>query len=100
MLAEAHARCVCPFSGKKQEFLLLCPISTGQHAPWEKACLCSCGPFHAHSYIPCIKGWVAFKDLGAEYYNQFNKERKIKAYLKKLKALGWDSSSVMVGQPA
>ena len=27
------------------------------------------------------------KDPGADYYNQFNKERKINAYLKKLKAL-------------
>lgn len=32
---------------------------------------------------------VVFKDLGANYYNQFNKERKINAYLKKLKVLGW-----------
>ncbi|MDI3478622.1 MAG: transposase, partial [Thermoanaerobacterium sp.] len=24
-----------------------------------------------------------------DYYNQFNKERKINAYLKKLYALGW-----------
>ena len=33
---------------------------------------------------------IVYKDLGADYYNQFNKERKIKAYLKKLKALGWE----------
>ena len=30
-----------------------------------------------------------FQDLGATYYNQFNKERKINVYLKKLTALGW-----------
>ena len=36
-----------------------------------------------------LKEGVAFEDLGADYYNQFNKERKINAYLKKLKALGW-----------
>ena len=37
---------------------------------------------------------VAFKDLGADYYNQFNnKERKINACLKKLKALGWEAPS-------
>ena len=32
-----------------------------------------------------LKDGVAFRDLGAEYYNQFNKERKINTYLKKLK---------------
>ncbi len=45
-----------------------------------------------------LKDGVVFKDLGADYYNQFNKERKIKAYLKKLKALGWEDSAA--GQPA
>lgn len=48
----------------------------------------------AHSMLIAIyhilKDGVIFKDLGAEYYNQFNKERKINAYLKKLKALGWE----------
>ena len=48
----------------------------------------------AHSMLIAIyhilKDGVVFKDLGAEYYNQFNKERKINAYLKKLKALGWE----------
>lgn len=48
----------------------------------------------AHSMLIAIyhilKDGVAFEDLGAEYYNQFNKERKINAYIKKLKALGWD----------
>ena len=37
-----------------------------------------------------LKDGVAFQDLGADYYNQFNKERKINVYLKKLKALGWE----------
>ena len=41
----------------------------------------------AHSMLIAIyhilKNKVVFKDLGAEYYNQFNKERKINAYLKK-----------------
>ena len=48
----------------------------------------------AHSMLIAIyhvlKDGVEFKDLGAEYYNQFNKERKINAYIKKLKALGWE----------
>lgn len=41
-----------------------------------------------------IKDGVAYRDLGADYYNQFNKERKINAYLKKLKALGWEAPVV------
>ncbi|MCD7905424.1 MAG: transposase [Clostridiales bacterium] len=49
----------------------------------------------AHSMLIAIyhmlKDGVAFKDLSSEYYNQFNKERKINAYLKKLKALGWEA---------
>lgn len=52
----------------------------------------------AHSMLIAIyhilKDGVVFKDLGADYYNQFNKERKINAYLKKLKALGWEASVV------
>ena len=58
----------------------------------------------AHSLLIAIyhvlKDGVEFKDLGAEYYNQFNKERKIKAYLKKLKALGWEELRAMIEQPA
>lgn len=58
----------------------------------------------AHSMLIAIyhilKEGVKFKDLGAEYYNQFNKERKINAYLKKLKALGWEAPAAMAGQPA
>lgn len=52
----------------------------------------------AHSMLVAIyhilKAGVAFKDLGADYYNQFNRERKINAYLKKLKALGWEAPVV------
>lgn len=52
----------------------------------------------AHSMLIAIyhilKEGVVFKDLGADYYNQFNKERKINSYLKKLKALGVDVSVV------
>ena len=51
----------------------------------------------AHSMLIAIfhilKFDYPFCDLGAEYYNQFNKERKISAYLKKLKALGWEPST-------
>lgn len=41
-----------------------------------------------------LKDGVVFKDLGADYYIQFNKERKINAYLEKLKALGWEAPAV------
>lgn len=41
-----------------------------------------------------LKEGVTFKALGADYYNQFNKERKINVYLKKLNALGWEASVV------
>ena len=48
----------------------------------------------AHSMLIAIyhvlKEKVSFQDLGSDYYNQFNKERKINAYLKKLKMLGWE----------
>lgn len=58
----------------------------------------------AHSMLIAIyhilKDGVEFKDLGAEYYNQFNKERKINSYLKKLKALGWEACAAMAEQPA
>ena len=58
----------------------------------------------AHSMLIAIyhilKDGVEFKDLGADYYDQFNKERKINAYLKKLKALGWEAPTAMAGQPA
>ena len=52
----------------------------------------------AHSILVAIyhiiRDGVVFKDLGSDYYNQFNKERKINAYLKKLKALGWEAPVV------
>lgn len=58
----------------------------------------------AHSMLVAIyhilKDGVKYEDLGAEYYNQFNKERKINAYLKKLKALGWQDPIAMEGQTA
>ena len=53
----------------------------------------------AHSMLIAIyhilKDGVPFRDLGSDYYNQFNKERKINAYLKKLKALGWEAPAAM-----
>lgn len=54
----------------------------------------------AHSMLIAIyhilRDNVPFCDLGADYYNQFNTERKINAYLKKLKALGWQPDAIAV----
>lgn len=48
----------------------------------------------AHSILIAVyhilKDGVGYKELGADYYSQFNKERKINGYLKKLKKLGWE----------
>lgn len=56
----------------------------------------------AHSMIKAIyhilKYGVTFKDLGADYYNQFNRERKYNTYLKKLKNLGYDVIAVNIAQ--
>ena len=58
----------------------------------------------AHSMLIAIyhilKDNIPFVDLGSEYYNQFNKERKINVYLKRLKALGWESGTAAVSLPA
>jgi transposase len=51
----------------------------------------------AHSMLIAIyhvlKNDVAFRDLGADYYDNFNQEHKIKGYLKRLQALGWSPES-------
>jgi transposase len=48
----------------------------------------------AHSMIIAIwhmlKYDTEFKDLGGDFYNRFNPERKIAMHLKKLKELGWE----------
>ena len=53
----------------------------------------------AHSMLIAIyhilNDGEAFEDLGAGYYNQFNKERKINTYLKKLAELGWTPGSAV-----
>lgn len=58
----------------------------------------------AHSMLIAIyhilKDNIPFVDLGSEYYNQFNKERKINVYLKKLKALGWNSDTAALSLQA
>ena len=48
----------------------------------------------AHSMLMAIYHILSdgeiFKDLGSNYYNSFNKERKANSMVKKLKALGYD----------
>lgn len=52
----------------------------------------------AHSMLIAIyhmlKNGLIFSDLGVDYYNQFNKERKINACLRKLQSLGWTPQSI------
>ena len=48
----------------------------------------------AHSMLIAIyhmlKNSAPFRDLGSDYYDSFNRDRKIHSYLKRLKALGWE----------
>lgn len=52
----------------------------------------------AHSMLIAIyhilKSNVPFQDLGSDYYDSFNRDRKIKGYLKRLKALGWEPDTL------
>jgi len=46
----------------------------------------------AHSMLIAIYHVLSgneFNDLGADYYNQFNRDKKIKSHLKQLEKLGW-----------
>lgn len=43
-----------------------------------------------------IKDNVPFRDLGADYYNHFNRDHKINACLKRLSSLGWTPESVPI----
>lgn len=54
----------------------------------------------AHSMLIAIyhilNDGVAFRDLGADYYDNFNREHKIKSYLKRLNALGWEGEKATI----
>lgn len=58
----------------------------------------------AHSMLIAIYHMLStgeiFKDLGCNYYNQFNKERKANNMLKKLKALGYEVTIATVAVTA
>lgn len=51
----------------------------------------------AHSMLISIYNMLkygeSYKELGEDYYNQFNKEKKIKNLLKRLNDLGWQSAT-------
>lgn len=52
----------------------------------------------AHSMLIAIyhilKNKTAFHGLGSDYYDSFNRDRKINSYLKRLKALGWEPDAI------
>jgi transposase len=54
----------------------------------------------AHSILIAVyhvlKG-KEFADLGADYYTQFNRDKKIKSHLKQLEKLGWNPESPSTG---
>ena len=54
----------------------------------------------AHSMLIAIyhvlKKGVPFNDLGQDYYDNFNKEHKIKSYLKRLAALGYSPDNNLI----
>ena len=51
----------------------------------------------AHSMLIAIyhilKNKVPFRDLGADYFDGFYREHKIRSYLKRLQALGWEPNA-------
>ena len=52
----------------------------------------------AHSILIAIyhvlRNDVPFKDLGSDYYDNFNREHKIREYLKRLNSLGWTPEAI------
>lgn len=54
----------------------------------------------AHSILVAVyhmlKDNVPFYDLGSDFYNKFNREKKIRSYLNKLSELGYDLTAVTV----
>lgn len=51
----------------------------------------------AHSMLIAIyhilRDRIPFRDLGADYFDGFHREHKIRSYLKRLQALGWEPTS-------
>lgn len=93
LLASTLVTCAHSAAKSKQSYFYAQFTRISAHRGKKRACVAV-----AHSMLIAIyhilKDGVVFKDLGGDYYNQFNKERKINAYLKKLKALGREASVV------
>ena len=87
-----NARHMKAVPGRKMTEMMACalvfPIPVTSWMAWE-ACFSS-----GFMKLSISSSRFLMWDLGADYYNQFNKERKINAYLKKLKALGWEAPVV------
>lgn len=95
----------CFIHGKEQEVREFCATTRELPALAEWLILGRCQMVAvAHSMLIAIyhilKYGVKYHDLGAGYYDQFNKERKINSYLKKLKTLGWEPPVAMAEQTA
>ena len=41
-----------------------------------------------------LKEDIEFKELGADFYNKFNREKKANSYIKKLKELGYNVQTI------
>jgi len=54
----------------------------------------------AHSMLIAIYHMLSdgtvYKDLGADYYDNFNRDHKIRGYLKRLKSLGWTPENALL----
>lgn len=57
----------------------------------------------AHSILIAIyhilKDGVPFRDLGANYYNQFNREKKANVLIKKIASLGYKVTVTAITDP-
>lgn len=80
---------MCIGSSEAKGFLFQCPVCTNQLASRKKRAAVAV----AHSLLVAIyhvlKEKTAFHDLGSNYYNQFNRERKANSMVKKLMLLGY-----------
>ena len=81
---------MCPISSTTKRYIFLCSISKNSNETREKRATLAV----AHSILIAIYYMIKedkeYQDLGADFYNKFNKEKKANAYMKKLKELGYD----------
>ena len=74
--------------------VLLAPLFFECHQVFQSLILGDSGIDLAIYHV--LKSGVPFRDLGADYYNNFNREHKIRGYLKRLQALGWTLDTPVV----